>query len=109
MVLMMAFSIIFFISKIVLASLIKSEKVRYEAKTYLSFGIAVKPGDFDAWYIAQTFLPDIVSIFVSFTLGIGCIIRRKNSVNEFDDENIMNMKVSGVNSPSFWIVVYIIL
>ena len=109
MILMMAFSIISFIFKIVQVSLIRNGSVRYEAKTYLSFGIAVKPGDFDAWDISQTFLPDIVSIFVSFTLGIGCIIRRKNSVNEFDDENIKNIKVSGVNSPSFWIVVYIIL
>lgn len=100
-------SIGFFIIKIVLSSLVRSGKSSFDAKSLLSFGVAVKHGDIDAWDVTKTFLPDIVAIGVSIALCVGYIIRNKNSVDEFDEENIENMKVSGVRSPSFWIGVYI--
>ena len=100
-------SIGFFIIKIILSSLIRSGKSSFNAESLLSFGVAVKHGDIVAWDVTKTFLPDIVTIGVSIALCVGYIIRNKNSVDEFDEENIENMKVSGVRSPSFWIGVYI--
>ena len=106
-VIMVITSIGFFIIKIILSSLIRSGKSSFDAESLLSFGVAVKHGDIVAWDVTKTFLPDIVTIGVSIALCVGYIIRNKNSVDEFDEENIENMKVSGVRSPSFWIGVYI--
>ena len=105
---MVILSTVFFIVKIILTSLIRSGTISYDAKLYLSFGIAVKHGDIDAWDVTKTFLTDIVAIGVSIALCIGYILINKNSINEFNEENIENMKVSGVRSPSFWIGIYIL-
>ena len=108
LIMMIVLSIIFFIFKIILSVIYRNNSVNLEAQFYLSFGVAVKPGILDPWDITKTFLPDIVAIGVSIALCLGSIITRKNSINEFDEENIENMKVTGARSPSFWIAVYTI-
>lgn len=66
----LATSVVFLIFKIIFAILIRSESVKFSRNLYRGLGIAIEPGDLDAWDVFKTFIPDITAIIVSLVLFI---------------------------------------